>query len=39
MKYLLIYLLAINIIGFTIMGIDKSKAKKINGELVKKQFL
>jgi len=28
MKYLLIYLLAINIIGFTIMGIDKSKAKK-----------
>ncbi len=28
MKYLLIYLLAMNIIGFAIMGIDKSKAKK-----------
>ncbi|MGB7603967.1 MAG: DUF1294 domain-containing protein [Lutisporaceae bacterium] len=28
MKYLLIYLIAINSIGFVIMGIDKSKAKK-----------
>ena len=28
MKYVLIYLLFMNLIGFTIMGIDKSKARK-----------
>ena len=28
MKYLLIYLALINIIGFVIMAVDKSKAKK-----------
>lgn len=28
MDFLLIYLIAINIIGFIIMGIDKSKAKR-----------
>lgn len=27
-KYVLIYLLIINLTGFTIMGIDKSKARK-----------
>ena len=34
--YFLIYLIVINLIGFCIMGLDKFKAKKENGEHQKK---
>lgn len=39
LKYTVCYLIAINIFGFLITGIDKYKAKKDIGELQKKHYL
>ncbi|OGO76491.1 MAG: hypothetical protein A2Y23_01900 [Clostridiales bacterium GWB2_37_7] len=36
MKYLLLYLIAINIVGFAIMGIDKRKAKRHSSRVSEK---